>query len=396
MISTNLLNNEEFIEINLRRKLSEIYIQSGIPVKYHFENLEKSWSTEFSPSQKLSGLAKERSKLVKKIIGAYIDYLDGILNAKGLRLKFKDNYIFLTDMILDGGKESGKTFLLSLIAQAAINKGYKVKYVSWVDYLDRFQSFETRNNNEDFLYFVGERTTSVYIDLLKNFIILMFDKINIKYSQEIENIIINNCKNISLQFLDKFDKSNILLLYQFLHTYQSIFSLDNELLNNIFEIIKKKYETEIYILNPTLNDLLNDNIYKLSIDNIIYYVPLWFNELTFENNNNNEINVICIPEIENNISIDEENNLTYYFSYLFNIDIFDKEYLEIIINLDNNSKKSFNIPTQELYIKKKQIYTFKNEGILKKKNCIFNLNETNQINKSYRSDIIICITFLFE
>jgi hypothetical protein len=252
------------------------------------------------------------------------------------------------------------------------------------------------NNNEDFLYFVGERTTSVYIDLLKNFIILMFDKINIKYSQEIENIIINNCKNISLQFLDKFDKSNILLLYQFLHTYQSIFSLDNELLNNIFEIIKKKYETEIYILNPTLNDLLNDNIYKLSIDNIIYYVPLWFNELTFENNNNNEINVICIPEIENNISIDEENNLTYYFSYLFNIDIFDKEYLEIIINLDNNSKKSFNIPTQELYIKKKQIYTFKNEGILKKKNCIFNLNETNQINKSYRSDIIICITFLFE
>jgi len=150
MISTNLLNNEEFIEINLRRKLSEIYIQSGIPVKYHFENLEKSWSTEFSPSQKLSGLAKERSKLVKNIIGAYIDYLDGILNAKGLRLKFKDNYIFLTDMILDGGKESGKTFLLSLIAQAAINKGYKVKYVSWVDYLDRFQSFETRNNNEDF------------------------------------------------------------------------------------------------------------------------------------------------------------------------------------------------------------------------------------------------------
>ena len=224
----------------------------------------------------------------------------------------------------------------------------------------------------------------------------MLDNINIKYSQEIENIIINNCKNISLQFLDKFDKSTILLLYQFLYSYQSILSLDNELLNNIFEIIKKKYETEIYILNPTLNDLLNDNIYKLSIDNIIYYVPLWFNELTFEKDNNNEINVICIPEIENNISIDEENNLTYYFSYLFNIDIFDKEYLEIFINHDDHHKKSFNIPTQELYIKKKQIYIFKNEGILKKNNCIFNLNETNKIGKSDRSDIIIYITFLFE
>jgi hypothetical protein len=150
MISTNLLNSEEFMVIDLKRKLSNIYLQSGIPIKYHFETLEKGWSTEFSPSQKLSGVAKERSKLVKKIISAYIDYLDGILNTQGLKLKFKDSYVFLTDMILDGGKESGKTFLLSLIAQAAINKGYKVKYVTWVDYLDRFQSFETRNNNEDF------------------------------------------------------------------------------------------------------------------------------------------------------------------------------------------------------------------------------------------------------
>jgi hypothetical protein len=240
-----------------------------------------------------------------------------------------------------------------------------------------------------------QKQTNIYIDILKNFIILMLDNINIKYSQEIENIIINNCKNISLHFLDKIDKSTILLLYQFLYTYQCILSLDNELLINIFEIIKKKYETEIYILNPTLNDLLNDNIYKLTIDNIIYYVPLWFNELTFEKNNNNEINVICIPEIENNISIDEENNLTYYFSYLFNIDIFDKEFLEI--NINDNYKKSFKIPTPELYIKKKQKYIFKNEGILKKNNCIFNnLNETNKINKNDRSDIIIYITFLFE
>ena len=110
-----------------------------------------------------------------------------------------------------------------------------------------------------------QKQTNIYIDILKNFIILMLDNINIKYSQEIENIIINNCKNISLHFLDKIDKSTILLLYQFLYTYQCILSLDNELLINIFEIIKKKYETEIYILNPTLNDLLNDNIYKLTL-----------------------------------------------------------------------------------------------------------------------------------
>ena len=178
MISTNILNNEEFIEINLKRKLSNIYLQSGIPLKYHFESLEKSWSTEFSPTQKLTGLAKERSKLVKKIIGAYIDYLDGILNANGLRLKFKDSYIFVTDMILDGGKASGKTFLLSLIAQAAINKGYKAKYINWVDYLDRFQSFETRNNNEDF--FNDNTLIDVYLekDILPCYYVLNNDIFN--------------------------------------------------------------------------------------------------------------------------------------------------------------------------------------------------------------------------
>jgi DNA replication protein DnaC len=144
------ISNEEFVEQSVKDKITKIYNRSGIPLKYHFCTLEKSWSTEFAPSQKLEGLAKKRSQAVKKIIKTYLENIDSIVARKGIKLKFKDTTKIVTDFLLVGGKESGKTLLLSLIGQAAINKGYKVKFVNWSDYADRFLTFENRNANEDF------------------------------------------------------------------------------------------------------------------------------------------------------------------------------------------------------------------------------------------------------
>ena len=37
----------------------------------------------------------------------------------------------------------------------------------------------------------------------------------------------------------------------------------------------------IIILNPSLKDLLNDNIFKLELEKKEFYVPLWHHELHF-------------------------------------------------------------------------------------------------------------------
>ena len=35
----------------------------------------------------------------------------------------------------------------------------------------------------------------------------------------------------------------------------------------------------VYKLNPSINDLLNNNLYKLYIDEELFLVPLWYNEV---------------------------------------------------------------------------------------------------------------------
>lgn len=150
MISTEINNQQELIQIGLKNKLTELYTAAGIPKKYHFANIETHWSSEYSPYNKLTGLSKKRSQATQFFITAYMNSLDSVFAGNGLKVKLKDSIVFVTDFFLDGSKSSGKTLLLSLIGQEAINKGYSVKYVEWAEYVDRFTSFESRNQSAEF------------------------------------------------------------------------------------------------------------------------------------------------------------------------------------------------------------------------------------------------------
>jgi len=197
---------------------------------------------------------------------------------------------------------------------------------------------------------------------------------------------------------------SILFLVLLLHKYSSSSKcLKNlEILGNLFKHISpishnKKKTNYIYILNPTIHDLLNDNIYKLIIDNTIYYVPLWYDKMIFEDD---DIIVYCnydLKEYDKIITIDDNNNIIYNYcldfnelkSLLFKEKQQKEEILEPQIDI-HIANKYFKIPIHELYLKKNQYYTFKNKGILKKNinDDIFNITEKN------RSDVIINITII--
>lgn len=160
MITTHNIDLPEFEELGLRIKIQQIYDAAGIPKKYQFCTLDTAWSTEFSSKQKLTGLAKKRSEAVAKFVRSYIEGLDSILSGGYLKVQFKDNMCMVSDMILDGKKASGKTLLASLIAQEAILRGKQALFVNWVEYLDKFQTFESREENEDYF------NTCLKVDLL--------------------------------------------------------------------------------------------------------------------------------------------------------------------------------------------------------------------------------------
>ena len=67
-------------------------------------------------------------------------------------------------------------------------------------------------------------------------------------------------------------------------------------------------------MTPNIQSIINSEIYKLTIDNNIVYIPLWHKQLTYENF---IINIDYIKD-NNNITIDDNNNIHYEYYNTFN------------------------------------------------------------------------------
>lgn len=231
-----------------------------------------------------------------------------------------------------------------------------------------------------------EINSSVYFDILKLFLKHM---LNGKYTDMISNIItdiVTGATTVSLKLFENLDKESALNIYSFLSKQRIILHLNENILDKIQEIVLQKYDNVyLYKLNPNLNDLLNNNIYKLYVDNELYLVPLWYNELFFDGSGY-EIIVICEPELPNNIKIDDDNNINCDIEINFNdiITILNENMDNIKLNIGNIE---FNIAISELYIKKEQYYIIKNKGISKIKKDIYDVSE--------KADIILKINIIF-
>ena len=151
--------------------------------------------------------------------------------------------------------------------------------------------------------------SSLYTDILKGFIRTSFEGRYTEFLSKIVSKIINAGKRISVGLFDELDKDTALNIYTFLSSNRSTLHLSEDVLDIIREIVVKKYDNvEVYKLNPSINDIINNNVYKLYVNNELFLVPLWHNESYFDYSGC-EIMVICEPELENGISIDDDNNI---------------------------------------------------------------------------------------
>ena len=228
--------------------------------------------------------------------------------------------------------------------------------------------------------------SSLYTNILKQFIKSSFEG---KYTEVLSKIvskIISAGKKISTELFNELDKETALNIYSFLSNNRSTLHLSQEILDLVREIVVKKYDNvEIYKLNPSINDLINNNIYKLHVNNEIFFVPLWHNESYFETkNNSSEILVICEPELENGLTIDDDNNI--HIKKQINA----QDLPNLLVNnspiIVQIGSKEISIPIEQLYIKKNQIYKIKCQGLAKVKRDIYDVSE--------KTDVIVHITII--
>jgi len=255
----------------------------------------------------------------------------------------------------------------------AINEAY--------EYLKREINF--KENDEK-----TTSTSTVYVDILQSFLSEIFaGKYNDKFFEIVKKIIV---KKIPNKLFKELNKEMAFDVYNFLSKHKKILHISQELLDNLIEIVQKKYEDvmDYYKLNPSIDDLLENNVYKLYVNEQLFLVPLWHNELYFESsesNNFKEIIVSCEPELSPNIKIDENNNLVVKIEFILN------DLPDFILNdgkiCFNIGKKEFYIPVNKLYMKKNQYYRIKNEGLSK-------INEDDIYDVTTKSDIIVNIELI--
>lgn len=224
-----------------------------------------------------------------------------------------------------------------------------------------------------------------YTNILSNFIksILTSDII----TDEIIEIVINGSYEMMQKIFETMSYEKYIQIYTILYKYKKLLNIDIGIFEKMNEIIMKKIITNIYILNPSLDDIFNDKFYKLSInENELFYVPLFCKEVYFDTLDNREITVKCIPDLDDGINIDEENNLHIELKIKLDIKLFDNDTYDIIL-----SDRIFKIPIEKLKLKKEQIYIFKEKGITKINGNNDNDDDENLYDIHIKSDIIFYI-----
>ena len=247
---------------------------------------------------------------------------------------------------------------------------------------------ETKSTDEPFVSSFDSKEGKIYVNILSTFILSLI-KGTTSYSDVFANVIkeiVLGYNAISLPHLqnifEELDKEKAILIYNLLYKYKDILYITEETLELVSLVVKEKYKNDmVFILRPSLKDMMDSNIYKLYVDDELYLVPLWHTEMYFDAPNGCEIIVLCQPVLSDNVSIDENNNI--YITKHINA---QQELIDLILNDQFVSievgDKWISIPVSQLQMKRKQLYKLKGQGIAQ-------INEKDIYNASIKSDIII-------
>ena len=145
------------------------------------------------------------------------------------------------------------------------------------------------------------------------------------------------------------DKHAILTIYDILSKNQELFGISREIMEELTAIMEERTRADIVIrLNPSLLDMLLDRVFILHECEHQYYIPLWHSELHYKmaatatataSATDGEVIVLCDPELPENVTIDDNNNI--YISLDVNIhELFRDQVVPVYIN-DETKKHGF-------------------------------------------------------
>lgn len=207
----------------------------------------------------------------------------------------------------------------------------------------------------------------------------MFQEIKSKAFFIIIDKITSKCESKALDVLDKMDKKILAKIYDILCSYKDAFHITEDFLHKVEEILKRKTQNdECIILNPFLDDLFENNLYKLVENGEKYVIPLWHHELVYDNKGA-DLYVKCIPILPDNMEIDEYNNIHVNAKCSVN-ELWLLDYIEIDLG-----KQKIKMPRRQIKMTEQQTIIMAGMGISK-----INVNDIYDISK--KADVYVNLT----
>lgn len=159
--------------------------------------------------------------------------------------------------------------------------------------------------------------TLSYSELLREFIASLFQEKNplrenkyiVYFFHNFVEKITSICEDRSIDFIRKINKPMLIKLYEMLYNYRDVLRVTDAFILKVKEVIDEKTKDDLcVILNPNIEDLLDQQLYKLHHNNQVFVIPLWHHELVYDLSGS-DFYVKCYPILPDHISIDENNNI---------------------------------------------------------------------------------------
>jgi hypothetical protein len=198
--------------------------------------------------------------------------------------------------------------------------------------------------------------------------------------------VVGSCEEKALAMFSKMENTKARKLYDILILYQDTLHLSADTLAKIRQIIEAQTLSEatlsegtlsealdvedIVVLNPDIDDLLNQSVYKLKRgDSETLFVPLWHRELEYDG-----VFVDCVPTLPDNIWLDELNNIHVKCGFKVG-DLWDKDGVDIQVGT-----RVYNLDVGMLRLVSKQIVEIDGQGIpVPNEADIFNVSRLSSV-----------------
>jgi hypothetical protein len=237
---------------------------------------------------------------------------------------------------------------------------------------------------------MSNTSNGYYANMLRSFMKNILSGLNVGVGDytntlicNIVNKIMNSGETHSLEYLKKVDKHVLLKIYDIICKYKDVFHVDDSFLEKMKAILAFKFENdECIVLNPFIDDLFDDNLYKLKENGNMYIVPLWHHELVYDNSGS-DLYVKCNPLLPDNVQIDENNNIHIEVQWEIT-SIWEQKEVQITLG-----KRMFCVQMRDLRLSKKQNITFHGMGISR-------VNSKNMYDISRKGDVIVHIELCIQ